>query len=75
MNTPIKKKRKKSSTERRIDRALAIAFHYRTETEAKHLRWTIDQMVRALCGTKYKEVVQAALLGTHHPNWDTGDCP
>ena len=38
--------------EERIKNALEIAWHYGCIDGAHHKMWTIDQMVRVLCGSE-----------------------
>lgn len=58
----------------RVQKALAIASYY-SGTSERQKAWVIDQMVRALAGDRYDQVVQDACDGsdgsaTH--SWDCG---
>lgn len=64
----------------RIKRALAVAFRSGGVDGAHHKAWVIDQMVRALCGTKsrYQAWVAERKAGEDGPNtygWDEGIAP
>lgn len=66
----------------RIKKALAIAWDYGQIDGAHHKMWTIDQMVRVLCGSKeeYEKWVNAYTEplsdedGDYY-EWDTGIAP
>jgi hypothetical protein len=63
---------------RRIDKALELAFNYGGTDGAHHKDWVIDQMVRILAGEDYNELVRMACSGEDGPNsyaWNTGIAP
>lgn len=77
--------RAKGPTERVHD-ALAVVEEYGQPDGAHHLRWIVDQMVRALCGggrspaatPEYREWVTAFRDGDDGPDtydWDEGTAP
>ena len=63
----------------KIKEALDIAFQYSQIDGAHHKAWSIDQMVRALCGDNYEEWVynyeHDEETGERDWNWDTGIAP
>jgi hypothetical protein len=64
--------------EERINAALEIADRYGCIDGAHHLRWTIDQMVRALAAHKYNQWVREHNDGEDGPDtysWDEGIAP
>lgn len=77
--------------DKRIRAAITIAVEYGGIDGAHHKQWTIDQMVRALCGapcvnddgtsegeSSYREVVRDACNGEDGPEtyeWDVGIAP
>ena len=68
------------NAEERIKKALRIAWSYAQIDGDHHKMWTIDQMVRALCGNDeaYKEWVrlyEAPVGYEDYYRWDTGIAP
>lgn len=64
--------------ERRIDRAIEFAVRFGGIDGDHHKTWVIDQMVRALAGEDYDQLVKDACDGEDGPNtyeWDTGIAP
>ena len=64
--------------ERKIDNALDIAREYGGIDGDHHKAWTIDQMVRALTGTKYEDWVKKTCEGEGGPDtykWYEGIAP
>ena len=63
----------------RVERALQIAWSYGQIDGSHHKMWVIDQMVRALCGTKeeYTEWVKTYETpdGEDYYEWDIGIAP
>lgn len=68
----------------RIQKALDIAWHYAQIDGAWHKTWTIDQMVRALCGSEeaynswVAEYTKPFINDDGEPDyypWDTGIAP
>lgn len=62
----------------RLDKAIALAVQYGGIDGDHHKRWVIDQMVRALAGPRYKQVVKEAKAGEDGPDtydWDEGIPP
>ena len=63
--------------EKRIENALAIPGRGVCDGD-HHKMWTIDQMVRALTGLKYRQWVkeyEAGEDGPHTYSWNTGIAP
>jgi hypothetical protein len=63
---------------KKICKALQIAVNYGGVDDARHKAWVIDQMVRALAGAAYTEVVRRAREGEEGPetyDWDIGTAP
>ena len=61
-----------------ITKAIDIAVKYGGIDGDHHKRWVIDQMVRALAGERYDEVVRDAKHGEDGPDtyeWDEGIAP
>lgn len=61
-----------------VDRAVEIAVRYGGFDGAHHKAWAIDQMVRALTGDRYEQVVAEARAGEDGPEtyeWDVGIAP
>jgi len=59
-------------------KAIEFAVRYGGTSEMHHLQWVVDQMVRALAGDKYDEIVTAAKAGDDGPNtyeWHVGIAP
>jgi hypothetical protein len=69
----------KTSTEDDIiNQAIKFAVMYGGIDGAHHKDWVIDQMVRILAGTNYKQIVKDACAGEDGPNtysWDVGIPP
>lgn len=72
--------------QKRIHDALAVVDEYGQPDGAHHLRWVVDQMVRALCGggrparptAEYYDLVAVLRDGADGPNtydWDEGIAP
>jgi hypothetical protein len=62
--------------EERIDAALTLAKRYHGMPDAERKDWLVDQMVRALSGDRYDQVVGEALaLPYSPPTWETGVPP
>lgn len=63
----------------RIEEALNLAWSYGQIGGEHHKLWVIDQMVRALCGSKeeYNKWVEAYQTpdGEDYWEWDTGIAP
>ena len=62
----------------RVQNALALGLQYGSIDGAHHKMWVIDQMVRALAGDKYDELIRAFKDGEDGPEtyeWDTGIAP
>jgi hypothetical protein len=62
----------------RINAAIDLAVRYGSIDGAHHKAWVIDQMVRALSGDGYAELVAAACDGEDGPetySWDEGIAP
>lgn len=58
--------------------AIDIAVRYGSNDGARHKDWVIDQMVRALAGDRYKQVVAEAKSGEDGPDtydWHVGIAP
>jgi hypothetical protein len=59
-------------------KALEIALSYGQIDGSHHKAWVIDQIVRALTGSKYEEVIKANKVGEDGPetyDWDEGVAP
>lgn len=65
--------------DKRIEKALKIAWRFGQIDGAHHKAWVIDQMVRALCDDKekYEKWVEAYQTpdGEDYYEWDTGIAP
>jgi hypothetical protein len=62
----------------RIEAAIELAVRYGSIDGAHHKNWVIDQMVRALAGDRYSQIVADAKAGEHGPEtyeWDEGIAP
>lgn len=62
----------------RIEKAIDLAVRYGGFDGGHHKAWTIDQMVRALAGDDYAQIVRNACAGDEGPDtyeWDTGIPP
>lgn len=62
----------------RIDAAIDLAVRYGGIEGDHHKAWVIDQMVRALAGERYAEIVRDAKFGDDGPetyDWDEGIPP
>lgn len=61
-----------------VAEAVRLAVEYGDIDGDHHKAWVIDQMVRALTGAKYEEVVREAKAGKDGPDtyeWDEGVAP
>lgn len=58
-----------------VDRALELAQHNATTSSVEEKAWIIDQMVRALAGSRYEEVVGKAKEREGAAGWATGKDP
>lgn len=66
------------SPQHQMDEALAVLTEYGQVDGAHHLRWVIDQAVRALTGTGYDRTIAEYCAGEDGPetyHWDTGTPP
>ena len=64
--------------QRKIAKALNIAYRYGSIDGAHHKMWVIDQMVRALTGTDYDNWIEKVKAGKDGPDtyeWDEGIAP
>jgi hypothetical protein len=64
-----------TNTQPDVEKAVKIAIDYGGIDGAHHKAWCIDQMVRALTGEKYDQIVADAKAGKDGPetyDWDTG---
>ena len=62
----------------KISSALDIAISYGQIDGNHHKTWVIDQIVRALAGEEYDEIIRNACDGEDGPEtygWDTGIAP
>lgn len=62
----------------KIDEAIRLAVSYGGIDGAHHKAWVIDQMVRALTGDRYEQIVADAKAGEDGPDtysWDVGIAP
>jgi hypothetical protein len=62
----------------RIQTAIGLAVQYGGIDGAHHKAWVIDQMVRALAGDDYAQIVAAAKAGEDGSEtypWDEGIAP
>lgn len=62
----------------RIEKAVELAVRYGGIDGEHHKAWVIDQMVRALTGDRYEQVVAEARDGEYGPesySWDIGIAP
>ena len=65
-------------SEHRIASAIDLAVRYGSIDGAHHKDWVIDQMVRALAGIHYEEIVRSAKSGENGPDtyrWSEGIAP
>ena len=61
-----------------VDKALDIAIRYGGIDGEHHKDWVIDQIVRALTGDRYEQVIAEAKAGEDGPNtydWEEGIPP
>ena len=68
----------KTTDREKIREAITLAMDYAQHDGAHHKTWVIDQMVRALAGDDYAQVVRDACEGEDGPDayeWDTGIAP
>ena len=66
------------TTDERIEKAIDLAVRYGGIDGEHHKTWVIDQMVRALAGDGYDEIVRDAKAGEDGPetySWDVGIAP
>lgn len=64
--------------ETRIGKAISLIWEYGGIDGDHHKQWLIDQVLRALCGRKYKEWVKNFEDGEDGPQtyeWDEGVAP
>lgn len=64
--------------EKRIAMAIDLAVQYGQYDGDHHKAWVIDQMVRALAGNRYKQIVNEAKAGEDGPetyDWNEGIAP
>ncbi len=62
----------------RIEKAIDLAIRYGGIDGAHHKAWVIDQMVRALAGEDYVQLIKDACAGEYGPDtygWDEGIAP
>jgi hypothetical protein len=62
----------------KINAAIEIALKYGGVDGSHHKNWVIDQMIRALAGDEYSEIVRVACDGDDGPDtytWETGIAP
>lgn len=62
----------------RIRKALTLANSFGQTDGDHHKAWVIDQMVRALLGSRYDEWIMLSKAGDKGPNtyeWDEGIAP
>jgi hypothetical protein len=67
-------KKKVSSEQRRINKALKVAFRFGQTDGDHHKTWVINQMVKALTSSGYKAWVKEYTEGGTH-EWDKGTAP
>ena len=66
--------------DKRIEKALDLAWHYAQIDGSHHRLWVIDQMVRALCGSEeeyekwVRQYTEPDEDGDYY-EWDTGIAP
>ena len=68
----------KDTPENRNARALDIAFNYTPTDGVHHKNWVIDQMVRALLGSRYKQKIRDWCCGEDGEGtykWNEGSKP
>jgi hypothetical protein len=58
----------------RTQKAAAIGIRYGGFEGDHHRAWTIDQMLRVLCGADYPDLIRAYEQGGEY-EWDTGIAP
>ena len=62
----------------RIQEAINLGIRYGGIDGSHHKMWTIDQMLRILCGDDYDETIRQAKSGEDGPDtyeWDVGIAP
>ncbi len=62
----------------KISKAIEIAVQFGGIDGAHHKDWVIDQMVRALAGEQYEDIVKEACDGEEGPDtyeWNIGIAP
>ena len=68
-----KSKRKKSKRKKRIKHAAEVAEQFAGIDGGHHKQWVIDQMLRAMLGTKgYREFVAKYNAPEEYEDWDKG---
>lgn len=63
---------------RQGDRAIDLAIRYGGIDGGHHKMWVIDQMLRALTGVSYEQIIRESCDGEDGPetyDWDTGIAP
>ena len=72
-------KKKVTSTQRQINKALKVAFRFGQTDGDHHKAWVIDQMVKALTSKDYKAWVKKyegdPKDEDNHYSWDKGTAP
>ncbi len=58
----------KQEAVKRIAKAVGVAIRHGGHDGAHHKAWVIDQMLRALLGGKYAQVIEESLVGEDGPN-------
>jgi hypothetical protein len=64
--------------EKRVKKALQLAFRYSQIDGDHHKAWVIDQMIRTLTGAHYKKWIRDYKSGEDGPDsysWDKGIAP
>lgn len=64
--------------QKRMQEALDIGVQYGSIDGSHYKNWVIDQMIRALAGDKYDDIITRACDGEDGPNtyeWDCGIAP
>ncbi len=62
----------------RIEAAITLGVRYGGTDGEHHKAWVIDQMIRALAGDRYDQIVADARTGEDGPHtydWDVGVAP
>jgi hypothetical protein len=61
-----------------VEKAIKLAVDYGSIDGAHHKDWVIDQIVRALAGDRYEDIVRDAKAGEDGPDtyeWNCGIAP